>query len=168
VSPALRLVVDDAESMVELGARLGELLEPGDLVILDGPLGAGKTTLTRGIGEGIGVRGPITSPTFVLARVHPSVIDPPGPALVHVDAYRLESLDDLDGLDLDDSLPDSVTVVEWGAGRVEHLSTQRLVITIERGVGMQDDKRRVIMLEWTGPAWAARLAALQALTQPTA
>ena len=86
----------------------------GDLVILSGDLGAGKTTLTQGIGAGLGVRGEITSPTFVIARVHPSLVG--GPPLVHVDAYRLGGIDELDDLDLDTSLDDAVTVVEWGEG----------------------------------------------------
>ena len=102
--------------MRELGQRLATLLRPGDLVLLTGELGAGKTTLTRGLGEGLGVRGAVTSPTFVIARVHPSLGD--GPALVHVDAYRLGGgLDEMEDLDLDVSLPESVVVVEWGEGQ---------------------------------------------------
>ena len=101
---------DDTRSF---GAALGRALRAGDLLVLTGDLGAGKTTLTQGIGEGLGVRGPITSPTFVIARVHPSLVS--GPPLVHVDAYRLpdgaSGLDELDALDLDSSLEESVTVV---------------------------------------------------------
>jgi tRNA threonylcarbamoyladenosine biosynthesis protein TsaE len=110
------------------GRRLGALLRAGDLIVLTGDLGAGKTTLTQGIAEGLGVRGPITSPTFVIARVHPSLVG--GPALVHVDAYRLGSALELDDLDLDADLDQSVTIVEWGAGLAEQLSDQRLEISL--------------------------------------
>ncbi|WP_245190362.1 tRNA (adenosine(37)-N6)-threonylcarbamoyltransferase complex ATPase subunit type 1 TsaE [Leucobacter exalbidus] len=98
--------------MHELGVRLGRVLAAGDLLILTGPLGAGKTTLTRGIGEGLGIRGPVQSPTFVIARTHPSLVG--GAPLVHVDAYRLSNSDELDDLDLD--FEGSVVVAEWGAG----------------------------------------------------
>ena len=111
------------------GAELGRRLGAGDLVILTGGLGAGKTTLTQGLAEGVGVRGPITSPTFVIARVHPSLGD--GPALVHVDAYRLGGLDELDALDLDTSLESAVTVVEWGHGVAEDLSESFLEVELE-------------------------------------
>ncbi len=110
------------------GRRLGALLSGGDVLVLTGDLGAGKTTLTQGIAEGLGVRGPITSPTFVIARVHPSLVG--GPALVHVDAYRLGSAIELDDLDLDADLDASVTIVEWGAGLAEQLSETRLELTI--------------------------------------
>jgi tRNA threonylcarbamoyladenosine biosynthesis protein TsaE len=127
--------------MRTLGRSLARLLRPGDLVILSGGLGAGKTTLTQGIGDGLGVRGPITSPTFVIARVHPPVPGqrgtsastapvPAGPALVHADAYRLGSALELDDLDLDTDTAASVTVVEWGEGLAEGLSADRLEITI--------------------------------------
>lgn len=141
--------------MVSCGAALaGELVE-GDVVILDGPLGAGKTTFTRGLGEGLNVRGPITSPTFVIARVHPSLRG--GPSLVHVDAYRVESLEDVDSLDLDASIEDSVTVVEWGVGRVEHLTPSYLLVSLGRGDDEDDDTRT---LQWSaiGGRWDARLA----------
>ncbi|MEO7069392.1 MAG: tRNA (adenosine(37)-N6)-threonylcarbamoyltransferase complex ATPase subunit type 1 TsaE [Nostocoides sp.] len=110
------------------GQALGRALRAGDLVVLTGGLGAGKTTLTQGIGEGLGVRGPITSPTFVIARVHPSLVG--GPALVHVDAYRLGGLAELDALDLDESLDDCVTVVEWGHDIAEGLAENYLEITL--------------------------------------
>lgn len=113
------------------GVELGGALRAGDLVLLTGDLAAGKTTLTQGIGEGLGVRGPITSPTFVIARVHPSEVG--GPALVHVDAYRLGGLAELDDLDLDASLEESVTVVEWGHGVAESLSQDRLELVLTRG-----------------------------------
>ncbi|NEC12957.1 tRNA (adenosine(37)-N6)-threonylcarbamoyltransferase complex ATPase subunit type 1 TsaE [Streptomyces sp. SID8014] len=131
---ALRLTVDSPEAMRRLGLRLAGVLRPGDLVLLSGELGAGKTTLTRGLGEGLGVRGAVTSPTFVIARVHPSLTG--GPALVHVDAYRLAGgLDEMEDLDLDVSLPDSVVVVEWGDGKVEELSASRLHVRIDRAAG---------------------------------
>jgi tRNA threonylcarbamoyladenosine biosynthesis protein TsaE len=120
--------------MRELGRRLAAVLAPGDLVLLSGELGAGKTTLARGLGEGLNVRGAVTSPTFVIARVHPSLGD--GPALVHVDAYRLGGgLDEMEDLDLDVSLPESVVVVEWGDGKVEELSEARLQVVIGRTLG---------------------------------
>lgn len=121
------------EDMHALGRRLAHALRPGDLVVLTGDLGAGKTTLTQGIGEGLGVRGPVTSPTFVIARVHPSQVD--GPPLVHVDAYRLGSISEVDDLDLDASLDDSITVVEWGEGLVEDLAAERLHVAIVRPRG---------------------------------
>lgn len=119
-----------AADTTALGTGLGRLLRAGDLVLLTGGLAAGKTTLTQGIGAGLGVRGPITSPTFVLARVHPSVVG--GPALVHVDAYRLGGLAELDDLDLDASLEESVTVVEWGRGLAEDLAEDRLEISLDQ------------------------------------
>ncbi|MGF1426391.1 tRNA (adenosine(37)-N6)-threonylcarbamoyltransferase complex ATPase subunit type 1 TsaE [Kitasatospora sp. LaBMicrA B282] len=128
------LTVPTPEEMTGLGRRLAGVLRPGDLVLLSGELGAGKTTLTRGLGEGLGVRGAVTSPTFVIARVHPSLAG--GPALVHVDAYRLGGgLDEMEDLDLDVSLPESVIVVEWGEGKVEQLSEDRLEVRIERALG---------------------------------
>ncbi|MBV9023967.1 MAG: tRNA (adenosine(37)-N6)-threonylcarbamoyltransferase complex ATPase subunit type 1 TsaE [Streptomycetaceae bacterium] len=130
----MRITVKTADHMRKLGRRLAGLLRPGDLVLLSGELGAGKTTLTRGLGEGLGVRGAVTSPTFVISRVHPSLTG--GPALVHVDAYRLSGgLDEMEDLDLDVSLAESVVVVEWGEGKVEELSDERLHVLIERGMG---------------------------------
>jgi tRNA threonylcarbamoyladenosine biosynthesis protein TsaE len=129
------LTVATAGQMRSLGRSLATVLRAGDLVLLSGGLGAGKTTLTKGIGDGLGVRGPITSPTFVIARVHPPVGSAPAtgelrPALVHADAYRLASVLELDDLDLDTDTAASVTVVEWGGGLAEGLSTDRLEITI--------------------------------------
>jgi tRNA threonylcarbamoyladenosine biosynthesis protein TsaE len=115
--------------MRELGQRLAGLLRAGDLLVLTGPLGAGKTTLVQGIGDGLGVRGPVTSPTFVIARVHPSQAGS-GPALVHADAYRLGSRAEVDDLDLDADLDSSVTVVEWGEGLVEDLADGHLEVSI--------------------------------------
>ena len=157
------LVVADREAMHRLGERLADVLAPGDLVVLSGSLGAGKTTLTQGIGHGLHVRGEVTSPTFVIARVHPSTTG--GPALVHVDAYRLSSLDEVDDLDLDASLEDSVTVVEWGEGKVEGLAEDRLLVHVERPTGAtasvagaSDDgdtaEPRTVTITAVGPRWA--------------
>ncbi|WP_377270862.1 tRNA (adenosine(37)-N6)-threonylcarbamoyltransferase complex ATPase subunit type 1 TsaE [Peterkaempfera sp. SMS 1(5)a] len=150
------LTVPGPEQMQQLGRGLAALLRPGDLVLLSGELGAGKTTLTRGLGEGLGVRGAVTSPTFVIARVHPSLAG--GPPLVHVDAYRLGGgLDEMEDLDLDVSLPESVVVVEWGEGKVEQLSEERLEVRIERALGGEaaaddHDPRRVV-LSGLGRRW---------------
>lgn len=152
--------VRTAEAMRALGARLAGVLAPGDLVVLTGDLGAGKTTLTQGIGAGLGVRGDVTSPTFVIARVHPSTVA--GPALVHVDAYRLGSIAEVDDLDLDASLDDSVTVVEWGTGLVEDLSGSRLEIRLTRprggdggnGTGDGEVEARQVRLIGVGPRWS--------------
>lgn len=122
------VAVPTADDARAVGRRLGERLAAGDLVVLTGGLGAGKTTMTQGIGDGLGVRGPVTSPTFVIARVHPSLVG--GPSLVHVDAYRLGDAAELDDLDLDTDLGQSVTVVEWGSGLVEELSADRLELTL--------------------------------------
>ena len=140
-----------AADTAALGRRLAGLLRAGDLVLLSGDLGAGKTTLTQGLGAGLGVRGAVTSPTFVIARVHPSL--GAGPALVHVDAYRLGSLAEVDDLDLDASLEDSVTVVEWGEGMVEELSADRLQVTLRRSSD-PGDERRTALLRGVGPRWA--------------
>ena len=135
----------DADGWVELttaddtrayGQRLGERLSAGDVVLLTGELGAGKTTLTQGLAEGLGVRGPITSPTFVISRIHPSLGD--GPALVHVDAYRLGDAAELEDIGLDDTVRDAVTVVEWGRGLAEQLGDSYLEVEIARPVGAQD------------------------------
>ncbi|MGA1837556.1 tRNA (adenosine(37)-N6)-threonylcarbamoyltransferase complex ATPase subunit type 1 TsaE [Herbiconiux sp. 11R-BC] len=123
--------IADPEAMHEFGVSLAGLLGAGDVVLLTGELGAGKTTFTRGLGEGLGVRGPVTSPTFVLARTHPSLTG--GPALVHVDAYRLGSALELDDLDID--FAHSVVVVEWGAGMIEALTDSYLSIEIDRPLG---------------------------------
>lgn len=133
--------VIDTES---LGKDLAAMLVPGDLVILDGPLGAGKTALTRGIGAGLGVSGRISSPTFIIAREHrPGPAG--GPGLVHVDAYRLGGLDDLDALDLDTDLESSVIVVEWGEGVVERLVEEYLMVRLRRD---DDTETRHVTWEW--------------------
>ena len=125
--------VASAEETQALAARIGAQLQAGDLIVLTGELGAGKTTFTQGLGEGLGVRPGIISPTFVLVRVHPSLGD--GPDLVHVDAYRLESAGEIDDIDLENTLDTAVTVVEWGRDRVEHLAESRLDITLVRATG---------------------------------
>lgn len=145
--------VDDTQ---DLGRRLGAILRAGDLVVLNGPLGAGKTALAQGIGAGMGVQGRIASPTFVIARVHPAGAAG-GAALVHVDAYRLGSLDEVDDLDLDVDADSSVTVVEWGAGMVEQLSDARLEVTLERA---DDSDERTATLVPLGGDWAERLSAI--------
>lgn len=138
--------VPAAEDMRALGRRLASYLRAGDVLVLTGELGAGKTTFTQGLGEGLGVRGGITSPTFVIARVHPPLGD--GPALVHVDAYRLGGQAELDDLDLDADLDQAVTVVEWGSGVAESLADSRLEVRIVRATASTDvdpeaDPRRV-------------------------
>jgi tRNA threonylcarbamoyladenosine biosynthesis protein TsaE len=145
-----------AEDTRELGRRLGTVVRAGDLVILDGPLGAGKTALVQGIGAGMGVQGRIASPTFVIARVHPPAA-PGRAALVHVDAYRLASLDEVDDLDLDVDAQSSVTVVEWGVGMVEQLSDARLEIRLERA---DESEERTATLVAHGGDWNVRLSAL--------
>lgn len=135
------------------------MLLGGDLLVLTGALGAGKTTLTQGIADGLGVRGPVTSPTFVIARVHPSLGG--GPDLVHVDAYRLGSALELDDLDLDADLGSSVTVVEWGAGLAEQLSDARLEITLT------GDDERTVRLAGVGDRWSAVLVSLSGAAAPS-
>lgn len=132
----------------KLAQELAALTQPGDVVLLSGDLGAGKTTFTQGFGEGLGVRGPITSPTFVIARTHPSLVG--GPELVHVDAYRLPNSAELDDLDLDTDLDTAVTVIEWGEGIAEQLSDDRLEITL-RG---SDDSSRSVTVRRLGARWA--------------
>ena len=136
----------------DFGRRLGAMLHGGDLLVLAGPLGAGKTALVQGIGAGMGVSWRIASPTFVIARVHPGT-----PPLVHVDAYRLGSLAEVDDLDLDVSADAAVTVVEWGAGVAEQLSDSRLDVVLTR---LPDSEVRTVELVPVGGDWAQRIAAL--------
>ncbi|KLU11287.1 tRNA (adenosine(37)-N6)-threonylcarbamoyltransferase complex ATPase subunit type 1 TsaE [Kocuria sp. SM24M-10] len=175
----LSLTVDRPERTQALAERLGARLRAGDLLVLTGELGAGKTTFTQGLGRGLGVRPGIISPTFVLVRRHPNVPDGPrpgGPDLVHVDAYRLDSAGEVDDIDLEDTVDSAVTVVEWGAGKVEHLADSRLEIVLERAVGAapaggatgepgqedaaadgteeEDAEPRRITLTGIGPRWA--------------
>ncbi|MCW2742372.1 MAG: putative ATPase or kinase [Blastococcus sp.] len=133
-----------------LGRELAGILAPGDLVVLVGPLGAGKTAFTQGIGAGLGVGEPVTSPTFVISRVHSGGRLP----LVHVDAYRLGSVADVDDLDLDVTVEDSVTVVEWGQGLVERLADEHLEVRLDR----RDDDVRTATLVAHGPGWEERLS----------
>ena len=148
----LSVVADTAEDTRALAGRLATVLRSGDLLILSGDLGAGKTTFTQGLGAGLGVRGDVTSPTFVIARVHPSLSG--GPALVHVDAYRLGDRLELDDLDLDTSLEDAVTVVEWGTGVAEELAEDRLEIEILRAHAEEDGETRTVTLTALGPRWS--------------
>lgn len=150
--------IETADDMHEFGAAMATRLRAGDLLVLDGPLGAGKTTFTRGLGEGLGIRGTVTSPTFVLARTHPSIVG--GPALVHVDAYRLGDARELDDLDID--YANSVVVVEWGAGMLDGVSESWLEMTVQRPTGASDaggsaeldgDEPRVVTVRGFGPRW---------------
>lgn len=179
--PEITVATGDADETRGLGARIARLLRAGDLVMLSGGLGAGKTTLAQGIGAALGVRGRVSSPTFIIARVHPSLAD--GPDLIHVDAYRVSSLEEVDALDLESSMEESVTLVEWGEGKVEALADDRLEIAIARPRGGldaepgadaggaravtdltgADDGRRTIAVTAFGPRWAgADLNALRA------
>jgi tRNA threonylcarbamoyladenosine biosynthesis protein TsaE len=150
------VAVPTPADMHALGARVAGLLRPGDLVVLAGPLGAGKTVLVQGIAAGLGVRGPVTSPTFVLARVH---VDGRVP-LVHVDAYRLGGAAEVDDLDLDTGTDAAVTVVEWGAGLVEQLAQAHLRIEIDRPAGDEAGETRRVRLVPSDADWADRLAPL--------
>jgi len=147
------VVAATAEQTRAVGSRLAALVRPGDLLVLSGDLGAGKTTFTQGLGSALGVRGDVTSPTFVISRVHPSLVG--GPALVHVDAYRLGELAELDDLDLDTSLADAVTVVEWGTGLAEALAADRLEIEIRRAHADEDGEARTLCLRTVGGRWTA-------------
>ncbi len=142
-------VLPTVEDTRALGAALAAVVRPGDLLVLTGPLGAGKTALTQGLGAALGVTEPVTSPTFVIARVHRGGRLP----LVHVDAYRLGGVADVDDLDLDASTEESVTVVEWGAGLVERLADEHLEVRLDR----RDDDVRTAALVPGGPGWEARL-----------
>lgn len=148
----------DAAQMRHLARDiLAPHLRAGDVVILSGDLGAGKTTFTQGLGDALGVRGPVASPTFIIARTHPSVVG--GPALIHVDAYRLTSLAELDDLDLDATVDDSITVVEWGEDRAERLSEDRVHVTIAREHGGEvdmdhpDEGLRTVTFATHGDRW---------------
>lgn len=185
----LTLSVSTADQTHALAAALASELDAGDLLVLSGELGAGKTTFTQGLGEGLGVRAGVISPTFVLVRIHPNLPDGPrpgGPDLVHVDAYRLGSASEIDDIDLENTMDSAVTVVEWGRGRVEHLSDSRLEVDLHRAIGLQptepvsiaggsgapgsgalgagvldfdtedNDEPRTIVLRGFGPRWSSR------------
>jgi tRNA threonylcarbamoyladenosine biosynthesis protein TsaE len=142
-----------ADDTIALGARLGDQLRAGDVVVLSGPLGAGKTVLAKGIAQAMDVEGPVISPTFVLARVH-RARRPDAPAMIHVDLYRLlddssvDLLAELDSLDLDTDLGDAVVVVEWGEGLAERLSDSHLDVRLERG---HDSEVRTAIWQWSTP-----------------
>ncbi|MGH3656658.1 MAG: tRNA (adenosine(37)-N6)-threonylcarbamoyltransferase complex ATPase subunit type 1 TsaE [Micromonosporaceae bacterium] len=151
----LHRVLPKPEDTRQLGYDVADLLRPGDLVLLVGPLGAGKTVFAQGVGDGLGVAGQVTSPTFVIARVHR-----PDPArggripLVHVDAYRLGTVAEVDDLDLDADTEDSVTLVEWGGGLVEQLTDSWLEVRLDRA----EDDVRTATLTGHGGDWPSRLA----------
>jgi tRNA threonylcarbamoyladenosine biosynthesis protein TsaE len=153
--PPQPIELPTAQATADFGARLAGVLLPGDLIVLSGPLGAGKTALTQGIGRGLGVRGSVVSPTFVISRVHRSLTG--GPALVHVDAYRLGSLAEVDDLDLDVDVADSITVVEWGAGLVEQLSDAYLLIELSRSDTSEQRSARLVP---HGGTWAERVGGI--------
>lgn len=171
-TPASPVVaVSDPEQTRALGRALATHLRAGDLVMLRGALGAGKTTFAQGIGEGLHVRGHVSSPTFIVARVHPSLVG--GPDLIHADAYRIKDLDDLETLDLDSTLDEAVTLVEWGEGKIEAMSEDRLEVDVTRPVGglahrdgdvidleLMDDGHRTISFHPHGERWRGVLDAL--------
>jgi tRNA threonylcarbamoyladenosine biosynthesis protein TsaE len=158
----LKTALKTPDDTRELGRALAKVLRAGDLIVLVGPLGAGKTQLAQGIGAGLGVRGAITSPTFVIARVHPPDPERGGRLpMVHADAYRLGGIAEVDDLDLDADVDAAVTVVEWGAGLVEQLADGYLEIRLDRDDATEE--RTATVLPYGGD-WAARVAALQAAT----
>ena len=147
-----KATLERVEDTVALGSKLGEQLRAGDVVVLSGPLGAGKTVLAKGIAAAMDVDGPVTSPTFVLARVHPARRTG-SPSMIHVDVYRLldqygaDLLGELDSLDLDTDLEDAVVVVEWGEGLVERLAERHLDVRLER---LAHSDVRIATWEWVG------------------
>lgn len=146
----MRVAVPTSDAMHALGRDLSQVLRVGDVVILTGELGAGKTQLTQGIGEGLNIAGAVISPTFVLSRIHRPLGE--GPGLVHVDVYRLTSPDEVDDLDVEAYMGDCVTVVEWGRGLADHLSSDRLDIEITRSHDPEDETRQVSIVG-VGPRW---------------
>lgn len=158
------ITVNSSEQTRAAGEQLAKHLRRGDLVMLSGGLGAGKTTFTQGIGSGLQVKGRVSSPTFIVARVHPSLAG--GPDLIHADAYRIKDLTDLETLDLDSTLEEAITVIEWGEGKTEQLSADRLEIEIHREHGgiatssdgvvdlaEMDDGKRTITIRPLGKRW---------------
>ncbi len=148
----MEIRVEDAQATRQLGGELAQILEAGDLIILVGDLGAGKTTFVQGLGASLGVRGRVTSPTYIVARTHRA--GEGSLPLVHVDAYRLVDALDLESVDLEAGLEESVTVVEWGRGKVEELSEARLEVELEFGAGADE---RVIRFLPVGPSWQKRM-----------
>ena len=166
MTPHQPVVVPTAEAMRAVGVELATRLCAGDLVLLSGALGAGKTTLAQGLGSGLGVRGPITSPTFVIARVHPSLAN--GPPLVHVDAYRLGGWDELEDLDLEATLDEAVTIVEWGEGLAEGLSQDRLEVRIHRSSAADDGSdARTVEITGIGTRWANESLTMEPAENPS-
>ena len=177
----VRMTLESVEATLAFGESVGHRLRAGDLVILSGPLGAGKTTLTKGIAAGMGVSGRVTSPTFVIARVHrprsagqgatgrdsagqdSTRRDARSVPLVHVDAYRLAGAVELDDLDLDTDLAAAAVVVEWGEGVAEQLSAQRLLIALDP---LPDDSRTATLTP-VGGAWFSRLSEIIAAGRAT-
>lgn len=158
------ITVHSSDQTRAAGELLAKHLRRGDLVMLSGGLGAGKTTFTQGIGSGLQVKGRVSSPTFIVARVHPSLVG--GPDLIHADAYRIKDLTDLETLDLDSTLDQAITVIEWGEGKTEQLSADRLEIEIHREQGgiatssdgvvdleEMDDGKRTITIRPLGKRW---------------
>lgn len=144
-----KLKIQDSDAMYQLGLDLAKVLAAGDLLVLTGPLGAGKTTLSRGIGEGLGVVGTVSSPTFVIARTHKRANG--GAELVHVDAYRLGSPQELDDLDID--FANSITLIEWGRGFTDGIAESWLDIEIERDHTGESEVRNVTVLG-EGARWS--------------
>lgn len=171
------ITVNSSEQTRAAGELLAKQLRRGDLVMLSGGLGAGKTTFTQGIGSGLQVKGRVSSPTFIVARVHPSLAG--GPDLIHADAYRIKDLTDLETLDLDSTLEEAITVIEWGEGKTEQLSADRLEIEIHREHGgvatssdgvvdlaeMDDGKRTITICplgkRWEGTDWEQVFSAFE-------
>jgi tRNA threonylcarbamoyladenosine biosynthesis protein TsaE len=148
----MKVVLPTAADTRAFGKRLARVLRAGDLVVLTGPLGAGKTVLVQGIGAGLGVSGPVVSPTFVIARWHPGPVP-----LMHVDAYRLGSLAEVDDLDLDVDTDDAVIVVEWGSGLVEQLTDVHLEVVLARA---EESEQRTASLHPRGGDWPARIGSV--------
>ena len=173
----ITITVNSADQTRAVGQALASQLRPGDLVMLSGGLGAGKTTFTQGIGAGLQVKGRVSSPTFIVARVHPSLVG--GADLIHADAYRIKDLTDLETLDLDSTLDQAITVIEWGEGKTEQLSADRLEIEIHREHGgvatssngvvdlaqMDDGKRKITIRplgkRWQGTDWETVFSAFE-------
>jgi tRNA threonylcarbamoyladenosine biosynthesis protein TsaE len=148
----IEVVLETADETRSLGVAVASLTRPGDVLLLVGELGAGKTTLAQGIGAGLQVRGDVTSPTFVISRMHPSLVG--GPTLVHVDAYRLGDEAELDDLDLDAYVEGAITLVEWGEGIAEALSPHRLRVHLARTHGGEvADETRIATITPLGARW---------------